>query len=103
GTRHPKGLVEADAGFLGFLTRPEVLAAARYLLARPFRVAAVAGRDPMPGFGQQGLHMDCAEAGAAACPVVTVLGLIDDFAEDNGATRLVPGSHRAGRPPSKSF
>jgi ectoine hydroxylase-related dioxygenase (phytanoyl-CoA dioxygenase family) len=104
GTRHPRGLVDADAGFLGFLTHPEVLAAARYLLAGPFQVASIGGRDPMPGFGQQSLHIDCADVGPATpCPVATVLGLIDGFAEDNGATRLVPGSHRARRPPPKSF
>lgn len=104
GTRHPKTLLDADPAFVGFLTHPALLAAVGHLLGRPFRIWAVVGRDPLPGFGQQGLHVDCAESGPST-PVqaVTALGLIDDFTPDNGATRLVPGTHRARRPPPKSF
>jgi ectoine hydroxylase-related dioxygenase (phytanoyl-CoA dioxygenase family) len=58
----------------------------------------------LPGFGQQGLHMDCVDSGPSTpFQVVTAFGLIDDFTPDNGATRLVPGSHRARRAPPKSF
>lgn len=50
------------------------------------------------------LHMDCVDLGPSApYRAVTVLGLIDAFTEENGATRVVPGSHLARRPPPKGF
>src|SRR5262245_58958828 len=58
GTRHPKGLVDGERAFLDFLTHPAVLAAASHLLGQPFQISALFGRDPLPGFGQQSLHMD---------------------------------------------
>jgi ectoine hydroxylase-related dioxygenase (phytanoyl-CoA dioxygenase family) len=104
GTRHPKGLLEGDPAFSRLVLHPGLLAAVLHVLGRPFRLGGVAGRDPMPGFGPQGLHMDCVESGPATpYQVVTALGLIDDFTPENGATRLVPGTHRWRRPPPKTF
>jgi ectoine hydroxylase-related dioxygenase (phytanoyl-CoA dioxygenase family) len=103
GTRHPTKLLECDAGFLRFPTHPVLLAAVLHVLCRPFFVA-IGGRDPLPGFGQQGLHADWVEPVASTqYHVVTAFGLLDAFSADNGATRLVPGSHRERRPPHKSF
>lgn len=103
GTRHPRRLLEAAPGFAQFLTDPRVLAAVVHVLGRPFRAGA-AGRDPLPGFGQQGLHADWLPRGPSEpYYVVTILGMIDDFTPDNGATRVIPGSHRLGGTPPKSF
>ena len=55
GTRHPSRLLDAGPGFLRFPMHPGVLAAVLHVRGRPFHVG-IAGRDPMPGFGQQGLH-----------------------------------------------
>jgi hypothetical protein len=104
GTRHPTRLIDGDAAFVGFLIFPALLAAVQHVLGRPFLAGAVAGRDPMPGFGQQGLHTDGIDPGPSTpFQIVTALGLLDDFTQDNGATRLVPGSHRWRRPPPKSL
>jgi Phytanoyl-CoA dioxygenase (PhyH) len=104
GTRHPKTLLDCHAAFVDFLIDPGLLAAVLHVLGRPFFVGQIAGRDPLPGYGQQGLHIDCVDPGPATpFQVVTALGLLDAFTPDNGATRLVPGSHRARRPPPKSF
>jgi ectoine hydroxylase-related dioxygenase (phytanoyl-CoA dioxygenase family) len=104
GTRHPTRLHDEDAGFGRFLMHPSVLAAVRRVLGRPFRFGSGAGRDPLPGRGQQGLHIDCVDPGPPApFHVVTALGLLDDFTPENGATRLVPGSHRLRRAPPKAF
>lgn len=103
GTRHPTSLLECDPGFARFLTHPALLAAVLHVLGRPFR-SGLGGRDPMPGFGQQGLHADCVDPGPSSPYLsVTALGMIDDFTTDNGSTRVVPGSHRFRRPPPKSF
>ncbi len=104
GNRHPAALIDEDPGFVAFVKHPSVLAAVRHVLGRPFRLAGAAGRDPLPSHGAQGLHIDCVDPGPASpFQAVTALGLIDGFTPDNGATRLVPGSHRLRRPPPKSF
>jgi ectoine hydroxylase-related dioxygenase (phytanoyl-CoA dioxygenase family) len=104
GTRHPIGLLDDEPSFLGLVTHASVLAAVRHVLRRPFHFPGVAGRDPMPGHGAQGLHIDLVDPGPASpFQAVTALVLLDDFTTENGATRLVPGSHRFRRPPPKSF
>ncbi len=95
GTRHPGDLIQKDEAFDGFLTHPKILAAVYHVLLRSFKVLALGGRDPLPGYGQQGLHTDWYPRTAPSEPfsVATALWLLDDFIENNGATRLIPGSH----------
>ena len=94
GTQH---VVLDDAlaqAWLPLIVHPAPLAAAWRVIGRPFR-AGLHGRDPRPGFGQQGLHGDAAPRGPhEPFHVVTCLWMLDDFTADNGAPRVVPGSHR---------
>lgn len=73
---------------------PGVLAAAGTLIGEAFFLAQVEGRDPLAGGGHQQLHRDL----SAQRPGDSVIALayLDDYGPDNGATRLVPGSHRPG-------
>ena len=52
------------------------------------------GRNPGPGFGQQGLHADAPprERGDAVS-AVTAIWMLDPFTTSNGSTRVVPRSH----------
>lgn len=80
-----------------------VAGAIGHVIARPFGLMNQGGRDPLPGFGQQGLHADWrARAAWEPYHAATALWLLDAFTCDNGATRVVPGSHRKGAVP-KSF
>jgi len=95
GTRHASDLIQKDEAFDGVLTHAKILAAVHHALRRSFKVLALGGRDPLPGYGLQALHTDWYPRMSSSEPfsVVTALWLLDDFIENNGATRLIPGSH----------
>ena len=76
---------------------PVLKAAAEHLLSRPYCRGGLHGRNPLPGFGQQGLHSDCLRGQGNECILITALWMLDDFTPENGATRVVPGSHRIVR------
>lgn len=87
---------------------PELLRLLRHFLGEDAVLSSVQGRKVQPGAGAQGLHFDGSltgpfRAGAAADEerrnVEMVFGFnviwcLTDFSAVNGATRLVPGSHR---------
>lgn len=103
GTRHIDDLVNNKA-FDEVYTHPRLLAAVHHVLECPFRLGQLHGRDPLPGYGQQGLHADwTARSKGEPYHIVTAIWMLDDFTKSNGATRLVPGTHRLLSPPSKSF
>lgn len=81
-----------------------VRSAAEHILQRAFIVRDLHGRNPLPGFGQQGLHIDGIPwAAGDPATTVTALWMIDDFTALNGATRVVPGSHRGPGSVPSSF
>jgi ectoine hydroxylase-related dioxygenase (phytanoyl-CoA dioxygenase family) len=94
-------LVNKDELFDVCWTHPVLLAAVAHLLGwRPFKLSAIAARDPLPDGGQQGLHPDWPRPVAPDdCQVCNGIWMLDAFTADNGATRVVPGSHRLDRLP----
>lgn len=95
GTRHVEGWLEAEPELMRpLVTHPLLLAAAWRVIARPFGLGQLHGREPLPGFGGQGLHADWGYDGQPGqYHVINSLWLLDDFTSENGATRVVPGSH----------
>lgn len=73
---------------------PELVSAVGALIGETFFLAQVEGREPLTGGGHQGLHRDL----SSQRPGDTALAIVflDDYGPANGATRLVPGSHRHG-------
>jgi len=101
GTRHLRDLHRVDVLWRVSI-HPRILAGVFYVLKRRFVCAIPHGREPLGGFGQQGLHMDWRSGGHGdTFYVATAICLLDDFTTDNGATRVVPGSHRSTDWPSK--
>lgn len=52
------------------------------------------GSDPGRGAGAQGLHADRPPGRFHEVDAITTLWMLDDFTPENGATRIVPRSHR---------
>jgi ectoine hydroxylase-related dioxygenase (phytanoyl-CoA dioxygenase family) len=70
-----------------------VLDAAVHTLGSTFEAGRVDLRDPSPGHGEQRHHPD---HGPTPVPGITATWYLDAFTVDNGATRVLPGSHRSG-------
>ena len=98
GTDRLANLVEKDALFWRCVREPRVLAAVAHVLGGDVKLSALNSRAALPGQGHQGLHAD----GDGLPPAggrytyANSIWLLDDFTPDNGATRVVPGSHRFG-------
>lgn len=91
GTRH--ALLDHEDDVRLACLSPRILAAVFQILGRRFFLSTVQGRDPKPGHGKQSLHRDWV-APEGPAPNVVALAFLDRFGPDNGATRVIPKSHR---------
>ncbi|MBV7329179.1 phytanoyl-CoA dioxygenase family protein [Chloroflexi bacterium TSY] len=78
-------------------SEPPLLAASKYLLGDEIKVHGFNIRDASPGRGHQQLHSDGPEIEPGDWRVVNSLILVDSFTEEDGATRVVPGTHHTGK------
>ena len=81
-----------DGLFDVFFDHPRLLAAVRHVLGVHFKMSSSNYHCPLPGYGLQGLHADWGW-GVVEPEVVNAIWMLDDFTDDNGPTRVVPGSH----------
>ncbi|HTT90811.1 MAG TPA: phytanoyl-CoA dioxygenase family protein [Acidimicrobiales bacterium] len=98
-------LVDKDPRFDSCWTYPPQLAAVSHVFGgHDFKLHSVNGRSAHPGSGLQGLHTDWPEAVAPGdYQVCNSIWMLDAFTEENGATRVVPGSHRWGQVPREAM
>ncbi len=98
GTRRLSDLVNKGEVFDKVYTHPAVLAAVYHVIGREFKLSSLNARDALPGQGLQGLHADWGKDYDGRFHVCNSIWLLDDFSEENGCTRLVPGSHKGQHP-----
>lgn len=92
-------MLDDDSKIQAVCRLPQLLSVAGELIGERFFLSQVEGREPLAGGGHQQLHRDL----SAQRPgdIAIALAFFDDYGPENGATRIVPGSHRLepGVPP----
>lgn len=85
-------LLDLNQGVQAVCRLPDILTVVGELIGERFFLSQVEGREPLLGGGHQTLHRDL----SAMRPGDTVTAIVyfDDYGPANGATRIVPGSHR---------
>ncbi|MGI8450462.1 MAG: phytanoyl-CoA dioxygenase family protein [Streptosporangiaceae bacterium] len=100
-----KDLVNWGPEFDIAISHPRVLAAVQAVLGDNLKLSYLHMRQPAPGAGHQDLHLDTYED-PAVHPVhyfCNTIWMLDDFTEESGPTRFVPGSHRRGVDPGTAM
>jgi ectoine hydroxylase-related dioxygenase (phytanoyl-CoA dioxygenase family) len=101
GARRLANLVDKGEIFRRIIDDPQVLEAVRSVLGRDIKLSSLNARSANP-------HSDCrqplhADAGAVADErgywVCNTVWMLDDFTTENGALRVIPGSHTWRRVP----
>lgn len=97
GWRH--ALLDHEPRIQAVCRLPQLLAVVGELIGERFFLAQVEGREPLADGGHQQLHRDLSMQRPG--DIANVMVYFDDYGPDNGATRIVPGSHRPqpGEPP----
>jgi hypothetical protein len=105
GARRLANLADKGRLFHATIAHPRLLTYVRHVLGPDIKLSSLNARAPEPhATDGQPLHADMAavadERGAWVCNTVWML---DDYTPENGALRVVPGSHRWGRLPQQAL
>jgi hypothetical protein len=105
GCRRLANLVDKGEVFREAIALPQLLEYVGHVLGPAFKLSSLNARSVDPGgVGAQPLHADMAAVTDERGPwVCNTVWLLDDFTPDNGALRVVPGSHRMGRLPQAAL
>ncbi len=100
GTDRLSDLINKGQMYHVVITHPKLLAGIAHVLKGDLKLSSLNSRAALPQQGRQGLHADW---GRLETPgdyqVCNSVWLLDDFTPDNGATRVVPGTHCSGKQP----
>ncbi len=103
GAQRLNNLINKHQCFRKVFTIPEVLCASKFLMKNEFKLSQLILRMPLPGAGDQPWHIDWMPRRKKTDPIRSVLSslFLDDFTKENGATRVVPGSHNSFKTPDE--
>ena len=91
-TTRVRDFVNRGPEFDGLYLHPPVLKACCRIINEPFRLSTMHARTLWPGLPAQNLHVDF-ERDSRGWTMAGFIFMVDEFRNDNGATRFVPGSH----------
>jgi len=95
GTHHLVDIAERSELVRELVQRRALQQAVTEIIGPSFAPMQLSYRSPQPGFGAQKLHTDgLPKLDSGPDTLATALVALVDFDIDNGATRIVPGSHR---------
>jgi hypothetical protein len=105
GARRLANCVDKGEVFEWAVQIPEVLEAKAHILGGKFKLSSLNVRSTNPmSEADQPLHVDMnAIADERGYWVANTIFMLDDFTLDNGATRVVPGSHKWGQRPQEKM
>lgn len=103
GARRLANCVDKGEIFEQAIQLPTMLAAKAHILGPHFKLSSLNVRSTNPhSAADQPLHVDMnAIADEQGYWVSNTIFMLDDFTPDNGATRVVPGSHKWGQRPQE--
>lgn len=91
-----------NLAFCNLINLPEVLKIVQaslqegsYKNSEPYNLIQLTGRSPLPGKGGQQLHSDSRFPSIPYAMMMVVVIPLQDMTKENGATRLVPFSHKS--------
>jgi ectoine hydroxylase-related dioxygenase (phytanoyl-CoA dioxygenase family) len=105
GARRLANCVDKGSVFEEAIQIPEMLEAKAHILGPEFKLSSLNVRSTNPmSEADQPLHVDMnAIADERGYWVANTIFMLDDFTLDNGATRVVPGSHKWGQRPQEQM
>ena len=97
-------LVNKGEEFEVFFTHPKVLDAVKYIIGDDFKLSSLNMRAPKKGCWVQPLHADWPwPVKPGRFYTSNTLWMLDDIDENNGPTRVIPGTHVTGKLPSSEI
>ena len=105
GARRLANVVNKGEIFSRLIAEPSILDLVRHVLSDDMKLSSLNVRMAEPqNQSPQPLHCDMgAVPDAQGYWVCNVVWMLDEFTEDNGALRVVPGSHRSGKLPQHAL
>jgi hypothetical protein len=105
GTRRLANLCDKGSLFVEMVTMPQILECIEHVIGPGYKLSSLNARSTNPHNGDaQPWHADAGaiidERGSWVCNTIWML---DDFTEENGATRMVPRSHAWRRLPEPGY